>query len=398
MSSGETHELRDMARAADGARTARPVNTVVLGDALEIMTSPPYFALRKYGDDAREAGQEPTPAAFVSTMVDVFREVRRVLKPTGTCWLNIADSYTGNGTGGDKGTSMLQGGQTNQQMAAWKRPSKTGFLPSKNLCLIPARLAIALQDDGWIVRDAVIWAKGREYSDADWGLNPMPGSQKDRCTSAYEFVLMLTKAPRYYFDWQSVAEPIRDSSIARLGQDVEAQAGSARANGCGKTNGTMKAVAFGGTKGGSSGAEARMKSGNAWSPRATKGYHAEAYGPGREHQQRAEDGKQFPNQSPLAMPRNVWPIPAGGTKIKHYATMPYALAEKCIKLGCPRDGVVLDPFAGAGTTLLAALQNGRDFIGVELYPQYIRMAMERMHGPLFTTAPTERTEEETCQK
>lgn len=199
------------------------------------VTSPPYFNLRDY-NVAGQIGLESTLAEYISEIVSVFREVRRVLKDDGTLWCNIGDSYAGSwGSQGHRSTPATI--SRNQITNHPKRASHTGTirdagLKPKDLMLVPARLAIALQDDGWYLRSAIVWHKP----------NPMPESVTDRPTSAYEHIFLLSKSARYFYDADAIREPLQDSSIARLIQNVEAQEGSHRANGGAKTNGTMKAV------------------------------------------------------------------------------------------------------------------------------------------------------------
>lgn len=194
------------------------------------VTSPPYFGLRDYGVEG-QIGQEATPDEFAAALVEVFREVRRVLRDDGTLWVNLGDSYAANRTyqvpstiGGPKhGPAQAAGGSGSVVPEGLK---------AKDLIGIPWRVAFALQADGWYLRQALPWVKR----------NPMPESTRDRPTSAVEYVFMLTKSPRYHFDYEAVRRTMRPSSDARLSQDVESQAGSLRANGGGKTNGAMKAV------------------------------------------------------------------------------------------------------------------------------------------------------------
>jgi hypothetical protein len=192
------------------------------------VTSPPYFGLRDYGHDG-QIGLEETPDAFVAQMVEVFREVRRVLRDDGTLWLNLGDSYANDGKwGGSTGGKHVSSLHGDSGVGRQKR--STGLKP-KDLIGIPWRVAFALQADGWYLRQDIIWAKP----------NPMPESVRDRCTKAHEYVFLLSKGPRYYFDTEAIAEGLAEASIARLSQaGLEDQAGSDRVPG--KANGAMKAV------------------------------------------------------------------------------------------------------------------------------------------------------------
>lgn len=322
-----------------------------------IVTSPPYWGLRDYGVDG-QIGLEPTMAEYLSTVVSVCRELRRVLKPEGTFWLNVGDSYAGSGRGGNpdgstkqttnkgsQGVGVLYGlcqqdkeAERARIKAQFEAQKQAGLKP-KDLCMVPNRLAILLQEDGWYVRSEIIWHKP----------NPMPESVRDRPTCAHEKVWLLTKSERYFYDADAIREPLAASSVARLSQDVEAQDGSTRANGGQKTNGKMKAVVFGGNKGqGAYGSGSRRASGNAWS--AGTGANA----------------------------RNVWTIPPNNFKEAHFATMPPKIAERCIKAGCPEGGTVLDPFGGAGTTGMVAASLGRNATLIELNPEYCRLAESRI--------------------
>jgi len=283
------------------------------------VTSPPYFGLRDYGVDG-QIGLEPTPDEFVAELVAVFREVRRVLRDDGTVWLNLGDSYNSGASGG-LGGSTLGGGQSNQGVSNRSGRGVVNSLKPKDLIGIPWRVAFALQADGWYLRQDIIWHKP----------NPMPESVTDRCTKAHEYVFMLSKSARYFYDADAIAEPVAPSTVERLSQDVESQRGSDRVPG--KTNGTMKAV----------GSDTR----NA---------------------------------------RSVWTIPTQPFKEAHFATFPPDLAERCIKAGCPVGGTVLDPFGGAGTTGLVADRLQRNAVLIELSPAYADIARRRIEGdaPLFS--------------
>jgi DNA modification methylase len=283
-----------------------------------VVTSPPYFGLRDYGV-AGQIGLEATPDAFVAEMVAVFREVRRVLRSDGTCWLNLGDSYANDGKwGGHTGGKHVNA----LHCSPIGRNKRYMGLKPKDLIGIPWRVAFALQADGWWLRQDIIWHKP----------NPMPESVRDRCTKAHEYLFLLTKSERYFYDAKATAEPVAESSVARLMQPtIESQAGSDRVPG--KTNGTMKAVG----------------------------------------------STQDRNR------RSVWTITTQPFSEAHFATFPPELPELCIKAGCPAGGTVLDPFGGAGTTGLVADRLGRDAILIELNPDYASMARNRVHGdaPLF---------------
>lgn len=306
-----------------------------------VVTSPPYWGLRDYGVEG-QLGLEPTPEEYTANMVDVFREVRRVLRNDGTVWLNLGDSYANNGVTPHKDRPYLPGGQSTWASREQKQ-SKTavGVLKPKDLVGTPWRVAFALQADGWWLRQEIIWAKP----------NPMPESVRDRCTKSHEQIFLLSKRATYYFDQEAIAEPVTPSTIERLGQPTLAeQAGSDRVPG--KTNGTMKAVPprFGGSKYGDNDApEHRTKSGNDYE---------------------IGDGKR--NK------RSVWTITTQPFPEAHFATFPPALVDPCIKAGCPEGGIVLDPFGGAGTTGLVADRLGRNAILIELNPEYAAMAERRI--------------------
>lgn len=291
-----------------------------------------------------EIGLEATPDAFVAELVDVFREVRRVLRDDGTVWLNLGDSYAGGG-GGPKPSNI--GGQT-EKVAFSPSVRATGNLKPKDLIGIPWRAAFALQADGWFLRQDIIWAKP----------NPMPESVTDRCTKSHEYLFLLAKSAKYYYDAEAVAEPVTGSTTARLLQNVEAQQGSDRIPG--KGNGPMKAVAprFGGKKyGDDDRPESRTKSGNE--------YAAE----------------------PLRNRRSVWTVATQPFREAHFATYPPELIEPCILAGCPKGGTVLDPFGGAGTTGLVADRLQRNAVLIELNPEYAEIARKRINdcAGMFST-------------
>jgi DNA modification methylase len=319
------------------------------------VTSPPYFGLRDYGHEG-QIGLEETPDAFVNKMVEVFTEVKRVLKKDGTLWLNLGDSY--GATGGDiftgfnerySGTGvggMKQADIANSAKSAGSKKRTTGLSP-KNLIGIPWRVAFALQASGWILRQDIIWHKP----------NPMPESVTDRCTKAHEYIFLLSKSAKYYYDHEAIKQPVADASIARLAQDIENQKGSERVPG--KTNGRMKAVSA-----------------------------------DRKYQDQTVIGKKLSNHSGgfyedgsivgggMANKRSVWTVTTKPFSEAHFATFPEDLIVDCIKAGCPEDGIVLDPFMGAGTTALVASKLNRNFIGFELNADYIEIAKKRLQSEL----------------
>jgi DNA modification methylase len=318
------------------------------------VTSPPYFGLRDYGV-AGQIGLEATPDAFVTELVAVFREVRRVLRDDGTLWLNLGDSYNSapvgsfNG-GGFKDSSARSGGRDLSGVETSGRMSKLAAsgLPAKNLLGIPWRVAFALQADGWYLRSDIIWHKP----------NPMPESVTDRPTKSHEYLFLLSKSPTYFYDSDAIAEPLTESSIERLSQPtLDEQEGSYRVPG--KTNGPMKAV-------GKLTHRSTLDGGGHSSPQLS----------GRGDRDRP-DGKR--NK------RTVWTVATQPYSGAHFATFPPALIEPCILAGSARGDTVLDPFGGAGTTGLVADRLGRDAILCELNPTYAEMARRRItdDAPLF---------------
>jgi DNA modification methylase len=293
-------------------------------------------------------GLEPTPDEFVAGMVGVFRECRRVLRDDGTLWLNIGDSYSGGGRGGNPGTSVHQKQRTNAGSISVRDIKRSPF-KDKDLIGIPWLLAFALRADGWFLRQDIIWSKP----------NPMPESVRDRCTKAHEYVFLLSKSGRYYYNAEAISEPVAESTIARLAQlTLGEQVGSARVPG--KTNGNMKAAPprFGGQK----------------------------YGDNPDNPDHRSCGNEYTHTNGgKRNKRSVWNIATQPFKEAHFATFPPALVEPCILAGCPAGGTVLDPFGGAGTTGLVADRLQRDAILIELNPEYAAIARRRIGGdaPLF---------------
>lgn len=288
-----------------------------------IVTSPPYFGLRDYGM-SDQIGMEETPEQFIQTLVDVFRECKRVLKNDGTLWVNMGDSYARSG-GSEGGLNRKLLHMEGKQKRMERIPKG---LKAKDLIGIPWMLAFALRSDGWYLRQDIIWSKP----------NPMPESVTDRCTKSHEYIFMLSKSQKYHYNHIAIRTEAKESTVARLSQDVEGQKGSDRVPG--KTNGSMKAV---------------MR-------KADK-----QRGHSRRH---AGFNERWDNMSMEANKRSVWEVATRPFKEAHFATFPPELIVDCIKAGCPDEGIVLDPFFGAGTTGIVSNKLGRNFIGIELNPSY----------------------------
>ena len=272
------------------------------------VTSPPYWGLRDYGE-ADQIGLEQSPNEYVEQLVQVFREVKRVLKDDGTLWLNLGDSYAG-GAAASGGKQRLgpNGDLDNQRNEVGLKKVGNG-LKQKDLVGIPWRVAFALQADGWYLRQDIIWAKP----------NPMPESVTDRCTKSHEYLFLLSKSPRYYFDNDAIKEI-----------------------GAGRSDlGKMKY-------------EGRMGEMSGWK----------------------NDNTIIPR--PTRNKRSVWNIAPKPFKGAHFAVMPEALVEPCILAGSKAGDLILDPFSGSGTVGLVALTNNREYLGVELNPQYAEMSVKRI--------------------
>jgi DNA modification methylase len=286
-----------------------------------VVTSPPYWGLRDYGHD-NQIGLEQTPQEYVNQMVAVFREVNRVLSNDGVLWLNLGDSYSSMRDSKASPDSLRGNSDGTAVSAASNRNPKAlraAGLKHKDLVGIPWRVAFALQDDGWYLRQDVIWAKP----------NPMPESVKDRCTKSHEYIFMLTKNARYFFDNESIKEPAVTPIDTKAAQSFKAIGGKARENyGTNEDN---------------------------WKP----------------------DGKR--NK------RDVWIIPTKPFKDAHFAVMPEALVEPCILSSSKEGDTVLDPFMGSGTVAVVANKHNRHAVGVELNPEYVEIASRRIQNAgMFT--------------
>jgi DNA modification methylase len=334
--------------------------TLFHGDALETLrelpeqslhccvTSPPYWGLRDYGV-AGQLGLERTPEEYIANMVQVFHEVKRVLRDDGTLWLNMGDSYAGGGN--YRGVNSLETLTVKQQSNRGARglcQELGGKVPNgckpKDLVGIPWMLAFALRTDGWYLRSDIIWSKP----------NPMPESVTDRPTKAHEYIFLLSKSEKYFYDAEAIAEPLAVSSIERLSQaTLLQQKGSLRVPG--KTNGPMKAV---GTP---------RQDGDRWNVNGA-GFLGEGDCNGTRNK------------------RSVWEVVTQSFSEAHFATFPEELIKPCILAGCPAGGIVLDPFMGSGTTGLVARHLNCKAIGIELNEEYIRIAMKRLRQDVLEFA------------
>lgn len=316
-------------------------HALYVGDALEVLrtlpsesvhcciTSPPYYGLRDYGVKG-QIGLERTPEEYIERLVAVFREVRRVLRGDGTLWVNIGDSYAGHHSRGWRpGNEVKNGGASNRNGIGY-----VDGLKPKDLIGIPWALAFALRADGWYLRQDIIWHKPA----------PMPESVKDRCTRAHEYIFHLSKSRKYYHDAAAIAEPgiaMNEHDATGTGWQAPGQAPQ-------------------------TGTRTRRSDKQRGHSRRHAGFN-----------DRWDAMEKKEQCSRMRNKRSVWQVGPSPCPEAHFAVYPIEIPETCLLAGCPPGGVVLDPFTGAGTTWLACLKNGRDFIGVELNPEYIEICYAR---------------------
>ena len=300
------------------------MDKIITGNAIEVLkelpdcsvdcciTSPPYLGLRDYGVNG-QIGLEKSVEAYINRLTDIFREVRRVLKNDGTLWLNIGDSYV----------------SSNSEYSNCKR---------KDLIGIPWLLAFALRNDGWYLRQDIIWEKP----------NAMPESVKDRCTKSHEYIFLFSKQSKYYFDYEAIKEPA-------VGFNNIVPAGS---------KGTLRP-------------NSRLRKGNSRTFRGggvyTKG---QSFNNSAEIMRESHGNNE--NMTGLRNKRSVWTVATQGYKEAHFATFPEKLIEPCVLAGSRDGGIILDPFMGSGTTAVVAKKHNRGFIGIELNPEYAEMARRRL--------------------
>lgn len=311
------------------------MNGIEFGDCRDIMrrwaqegvkaqtcvTSPPYYGLRDYGHEG-QIGMEETPDEYIAAMVEVFRCVRDVLADDGTVWLNIGDSYYNYRPGKGQALAKQSVASTDQDLpqTCARRGNKLHGLKEKDLIGIPWMLAFALRADGWYLRQDIIWHKP----------NPMPESVQDRCTKAHEYIFLLSKSQKYYYDSKSIAEPHKDISLQRWGDGGEDTTNT-------KYDKETPQTSVGNLRNGSN-----------------------------------------PLREGGANKRSVWTVTTKPYEGAHFAVFPTDLIEPCILAGAPTGGIVLDPFMGSGTTAQVAQNLGRKYIGCELNPDYKPLQDQRL--------------------
>lgn len=370
------------------------IKSIPDGSVRTAVTSPPYYGLRDYGtaswidgdpncdhnpqkaDGGKRAdralplgrgglykevcgkcgagrvdeqiGLEESPEAYIQSLIDVFREVRRVLADDGTLWVNIGDSYATHASASKKHAHNFRSAEiaTENGIGALKKPTARAMgLKEKDLIGIPWMLAFALRDDGWYLRSEVIWHKP----------NPMPESVTDRPTKAHEQIFLFSKSPKYYYDQEAILEPASINTERRISQNVEKQVGSTRGYGGMKANGNMKAVTR------------KHKD-----QKLSKGSHGFDMDSGEWLGATLQDGTLARNK------RSVWTVTTKPYKEAHFATFPPDLIEPCILAGSAAGDTVLDPFNGSGTTGEVALIHRRKYIGCELNPEYVKLTHKRL--------------------
>jgi DNA modification methylase len=344
-----------------------------------VVTSPPYFGLRKYpGGTENDLGRETTIDLYIEHMVTAMHEVKRVLKSDGVVFLNLGDSYHGSGRGaGKNGTNDMK-----MNPLCDATPLRGQGEP-KSLCLIPQRVMIALENDGWILRNDIVWEKP----------NCVPASVSDRCTSSYEHVIIMTKQQKYYWNWEEAREPSVSWAKGSLGGSVTAS----------RKNGKMKAWTMRhSNKAGSSKTEKRLSTGDVFMEDGTVKWHPVGVGPkgdslvsdgthgertnlwppiGNIKQQALGKHTLVGHRVPFRPTRNlrdVWSIPTIPHREKHIAMFPDELPRRCISIGSNPGDTVLDCFAGSGTTGLVARQMGRKAVLLDISEEYVSLIKQRL--------------------
>lgn len=342
------------------------VDHIIQGDCLNALrqlpdksiqtcvTSPPYWGLRDYGMD-EQIGLEQSPEEYVNRLCDVFDEVKRVLRDDGTLWLNLGDSYSNHKDCKSTVQSIAKG--TNAEVAHVIEKGKSvsrntkmlkqSNLKNKDLVGIPWMVAFELRKRGWYLRQDIIWHKP----------NPMPESVTDRCTKSHEYIFLLAKNEQYFYDANAIKQPMADISLVRLSQDIDAQKGSNRVPG---KSTPMKAVG-------------QFVGGKKHKNMDETGHRVHSF-----HQTRNSNSQEWQSEDGKANKRSVWTVTTKPFNDAHFATFPEDLISDCIKAGAPEEGIVLDPFMGAGTTAVVCKKLNRRYVGIELNPEYIAIAKRRL--------------------
>ena len=307
-------------------------NKIICGDALETLknfpnesincciTSPPYYGLRDY-HKKEQIGREKTVEEYLERLVAVFREVRRILKKDGTCFLVLGDSYAGTSSKKEQRDPKYPKGRNGQDLSITQ---KVAGYKSKDLMGIPWRLALLLREDGFYLRSDIIWHKE----------NAMPEACRDRPTRSYEHIFLLSKSPKYYYDYEQMAEPMKEVSKKRYVRGRKPDNKYLKENSGAKLQKINEARKYGEYKG--------------------------------------DNIPQFRNK------RDIWTINTTSFRGNHYAAFPPKLVEICMLAGCPKGGVILDPFIGSGTVGFVALMQDRNYIGIELNEEYVNLARKRI--------------------
>lgn len=328
-----------------------------VGDAIYKSVCPICGAVRK----DEQIGLEETPEAYIERLVSLFREIRRVLKKEGTCWVNLGDSYNSSPSG-----NSAENIETHRDSISYKKVKKgedrsqqrkaglvKGLKP-KDLIGIPWMFAFAMRADGWYLRQDIIWHKP----------NPMPEAVTDRCTKSHEYIFLFSKSQKYFFDYEAIMEEAVTQVYPRIGKRVEYDGMRKGQEGTGNRSFVSLKVRYGnGTK-----AERTHEQGYA---QKENGGHRDNSG-GFDSEMVIKDGTVVRNK------RDVWSVQVRPNKEAHFATYPQMLIQPCILAGCPQGGVVLDPFMGSGTTGIVARKLGRKYVGIELNPEYQKMAERRI--------------------
>lgn len=326
-----------------------PVNQLLCGDAKTVissfpddsidlsMTSPPYWGLRDYKVDG-QIGLEETPYNYIEKLVDLYREIKRVLKPSGSIYIVVGDTYFGTGYGVPQ---TISGKQRDLPNFTIKQKYVNNWLRPKQKLLIPDRLFIALQEDGWLLRNKIIWNKP----------NPMPESCDDRYSQSYEEIGFFTKSEDYFFDMKAVLKPLKKSTIVRSQSPYYKE----------KKSGYRIGV------------EGHLKL-------ASKYKDINIESNGRTSRKGIEGKDEIPIDLGGRHPRDVWSITTRSYHNAHFAVYPEELVEECVKASSPKNGIVLDPMMGSGTTCLVAWRLGRNFIGVDIKQEYVDIANKRLNG------------------